>query len=561
VNKKFFDANVAICEMLGYTRDEILQLNTSDIHPEKDLPRVIEMFEKQVKGEILVASELPVKRKDGSIFYADISSRPVVIDEQNFLIGIFRDVTHRIQADKLLKEEKENTQKYLDIAGVMFIALNTEGEITLINQKGCNILKVNEENVLGKNWFDCFIPKESAIDIKNVFMQIMAGDIQPVEYYENQIITQNGELITIAFHNTIITNDKGIIIGTLSSGEDITDQKKAEETRIKLEQQIQKNEKLESLGILAGGIAHDFDNILTAILGNINLAIFDEDMKDKTKKLLSDAEKASLRAKDLTQQLLTFSKGGTPVKETASLETLIKESASFVLHGDKVACQYNIPEDLWLVDIDKGQISQVIQNIVINASHAMPEGGMIAISCINILSIDKKILPHNEGDKFIKISIQDNGIGIPERFINKIFDPYFSTKHKGSGLGLSICQSITNKHNGDIFVESSPGNGTTFHIYLPASDKIKSQIQAKNRDYKISSKAKILVMDDEEMVRNVIKAMLTKLGNEVILSKDGVEAVKLYQDAMTSGNPIQLMIMDLTIPFGMGGERCSSRNP
>ncbi|MBU1566133.1 MAG: PAS domain S-box protein [Proteobacteria bacterium] len=331
VDKKFVDANRAICELLGYTRDELFQLNVNDIHPQKDLPEIIEVFEKQVRRETVLGLELPVKRKDGSIFYADISSRPLKLGERQFLIGIFRDATLRLQAEQLLKAEKNKVQKYLDVASVMLVALNTEGEVTLINQQGCNVLKVNEEFALGKNWFDYFIPKETAQEVRKIFKRIMSGDLQPVEYYENQVVTQNGELRIIAFHNTILTDEKGVIVGTLSSGEDITDRKQAEEDKIKLEQQIQKNKKLESIGTLAGGIAHDFNNILSAILGNINLALFDTTLLETTRNLLAESEKASLRAKDLVQQLLTFSRGGDPVKETAALDTVIKDSANFVL--------------------------------------------------------------------------------------------------------------------------------------------------------------------------------------------------------------------------------------
>ncbi len=554
VDKKFVDANRSICEMLGYTRDELLKLDVGDIHPQEELPLVLEVFEKQVSKEMVLGAELPVKRKDGSIFYADISSRPVKLGGRQFLIGIFRDATLRIKNEQLLKEEKNKAQKYLDVASVMLVALNTEGEITLINQQGCNVLKVDEKYALGKNWFDSFIPKEAVQEVKNVFKGIMSGNLQPVDYYENQVVTQNGELRTIAFHNTILTDEKGVIVGTLSSGEDITYRKEAEEDKEKLEQQIQKNKKLESLGTLAGGIAHDFNNILSAILGNINLALFDEALQETTINLLAESEKASLRAKDLVHQLLTFSRGGEPVRKTIALDTVIKDSANFVLHGDNIACQYNIPVDLWLADIDKGQISQVIQNIVINAKHAMPEGGIIEISCENVSSADKKIPPNGNGEKFIKITIKDSGIGIPTKLFDKIFDPYFSTKQEGSGLGLAICQSIISKHNGYILVESVPEEGTTFIIYLPASDKTKIQGKSPVGGYKPYSPVKILIMDDEEMVRDVAKAMLTKLGNTVVLAADGVEAVKCYQASMNSDNPIQLVIMDLTVPGGMGGK-------
>lgn len=321
------------------------------------------------------------------------------------------------------------------------------------------------------------------------------------------------------------------------------------------QKQIVEAKKLESLGILAGGIAHDFNNILAAILGNINLALFNPDLQDKTKKLLSEAEKATLRARDLTQQLLTFAKGGEPIKETSSLDEIVKDSADFVLHGKKVACRYNAPENLWQVDIDKGQISQVIQNIVLNASHAMPKGGVITVTYENVSSGEYSNFPLLQNRKYVKISIQDEGDGIPVNIIDKIFDPYFSTKYDGSGLGLAITHSIINKHGGHIAVESSPGIGATFIVFLLASEQVKVQSQKPRLQSKAMPQAKILVMDDEEMVRTMAKEMLVELGHKVKLSENGEEAIKLYQKAFNANNKFDLVIMDLTIPGGMGGQR------
>jgi len=297
----------------------------------------------------------------------------------------------------------------------------------------------------------------------------------------------------------------------------------------------------------------DINDILAAILGNINLALFDQDLKEKTKKLLSEAEKASIRAKELTQQLLTFSKGGEPVKEVSSLDEVIRDSADFILLGDKVSCRYDIPEDLWLVDIDKGQMSQVIQNIVLNAGHAMPEGGTISITCENLAVAAGEVLPFAPGGRFVKISIRDSGIGMPVNIAEKIFDPYFTTKHGGSGLGLAISQSIINKHNGHITVDSTPGVGSTFTIYLPCSTETITLAQESQIENKESSPLKVLIMDDEAIVRDVAKEMLLQLGHEAVLSADGEEAVQAYKKNLDSGHPFDLVIMDLTIPGGMGG--------
>jgi len=236
-----------------------------------------------------------------------------------------------------------------------------------------------------------------------------------------------------------------------------------------MEEEILKVKKLESVGVLAGGIAHDFNNILTAILGNISLALISGNLDEKTRKRLTEAEKASVRAKDLTQQLLTFSKGGEPIRETAPIADLIRDSADFVLHGSNVSCRYLLPDDLWLADVDRGQISQVIQNLIINAKHAMPDGGIIEVEAKNTESLipPDRALPGP--NRYIRITISDHGAGIPANLIDKIFDPYFTTKEKGSGLGLAISHGIITKHDGFISVRSKQGEGTTFTIYLPAS--------------------------------------------------------------------------------------------
>ena len=331
---------------------------------------------------------------------------------------------------------------------------------------------------------------------------------------------------------------------------DVTEQQKTEKELLKIK-------KIESIGVLAGGIAHDFNNILVAILGNINLSLMDQNLKDETRNFLKEAEKASVRAKDLTQQLLTFSKGGEPIKKATSLAKIVTDSANFVLSGLPVTCQYDIPGDLWLVEIDKGQISQVVQNIVINAGQSMPDGGVIEIMCSNVHSTSDPNIRGLGSGKFVKMAFQDHGTGIPDDAIERIFDPYFSTKKGGSGLGLAITHSIINKHGGHISVESVPGSSTTFNVYLPVSAEHISDTHEHELEQTLSqssSNTKIIVMDDDEMVRAVVKAMLQQLGHEVLLAQDGTEAIQLYKKSMNSEKLTDIVIMDLTIPGGMGGK-------
>jgi two-component system cell cycle sensor histidine kinase/response regulator CckA len=320
--------------------------------------------------------------------------------------------------------------------------------------------------------------------------------------------------------------------------------------RKKTESEILRIKKLESISVLTSGIAHDFNNLLTAILGNISLAKMYV-MEKEVYTHLVEIEKASLRAKDLTQQLLAFSKSSTPIKKIIPIADLIKDSSNFALRGSNVKCDFFISPDLWNADVDEGQINQVINNLVMNAQEAMPDGGTIQVQCDNVTIKERSVLPLKAGH-YVKISIKDKGMGIPQENIQKIFDPYFTTKPNGSGFGLSTSYSIVKNHNGYINVESRSRTGTTFYIYLPASPKSFSVKIEENRLF--IGHGRILLMDDEEIVRLVTGRMLSLLGYEVEFAKNGEEAVQMYKDTKKSGRPFDAVIMDLTVPGGMGGK-------
>lgn len=324
----------------------------------------------------------------------------------------------------------------------------------------------------------------------------------------------------------------------------------AEKQRI--EEELFRTRHLESLGILAGGIAHDFNNLLTAIMGNTSLAKMLTEPGNKIYARLDEVEKASLRARDLTQQLLTFSKGGAPIKKVTSIADVICDSSRFALRGSKSRCKFAIKEDLWPVEVDEGQISQVVSNLAINADQAMPQGGMVNVTVENITLRQGQIVTLPPG-RYIRIAIEDNGMGIAAEHLPKIFTPYFTTKSKGSGLGLATSYSIINKHDGVITVTSALGNGTTFHLYLPASDKEVPK-KEKTESAAIPGSGRILVMDDEESVRNTAGEMLTHAGYQVGYANNGAEAIDSYTRAKESGEPFDAVILDLTIPGGMGGK-------
>jgi PAS domain S-box-containing protein len=501
-------------------------------------------------GKKEIVSEIE-KEKNGEKLEFIATARPYR-NTKGELLGIvenFQDITSHKRIEDTLASERERLAVTLRSIGDGVITTDTSNKIVLINKVAEELTGWDHKEAIGKQFTDVFniINKNTNAPSKNPISEVIRiGQIIDLEM-DTILIARDGTTRAIADSAAPIRDKESIIIGAVIVFRDITEQ-------LQVEKELTKISKLESIGVLAGGIAHDFNNILAAILGNINILRLDKNLTGESQDLLCQAEKATVRAKELTQQLLTFAKGGEPIKEVTTLEKVIEDSADFVLRGDKVSSRYQIPADLWLVDIDKGQISQVIQNIVLNASHAMPDGGIVTITCENVTSDDESI-PLSEGGKFVKITIHDSGTGIPEKLIDKIFDPYFSTKQTNSGLGLAISHSIISKHGGAITVESKEGKGTTFSIYLPASEKKSTGKQFSSEGRVSPPPAKILVMDDDEMVLSVYKKMLVQMGHKIVIARNGEEVVQLYRETYNSEEPFDLIIMDLTIPGGMGGKK------
>jgi signal transduction histidine kinase/ActR/RegA family two-component response regulator len=329
--------------------------------------------------------------------------------------------------------------------------------------------------------------------------------------------------------------------------------------RQKVEGELLKTQKLESIGVLAGGIAHDFNNMLTAVMGYITLAKMQVAADSKTAGFLGEAEKASTRAKELAQKLLTFSKGGEPIKRRAQISSVLKKAIDPVLSDTRFRCDLICPDDLFLVEFDPSQIEEAFRNILINAKEAMPQGGCLHVKVENVFFGKESLVDQGRGH-FVKISIKDEGAGIPSALLGKVFDPYFSTKpigtQKGMGLGLSITHSIIKKHHGLITVESELGQGTTVDVYLPAADdhpETLPRIPAASGLTADAPKGRILVMDDEEIIWDVAGQMLNHMGYETAFAINGDEAIQMYQEARQQNQAFDAVILDLTIKGGMGG--------
>lgn len=438
-----------------------------------------------------------------------------------------------------LIEHERSLQEMIERAPDAVIVYDKESKIINVNQQTCKALGYTRDELLSMTITDIqenYDPEQMVLifnDLKrgpktlSCFHKRKDGSKFPVEE----------RLCTIEYRRR-----KAV----LSLARDI-------KMRKKMEEELQKIQKLESLGVLAGGIAHDFNNLLTTIIGNLSLLELYAKSGNNIFEVLEETKRASQQTKFLTQQLLTFSRGGEPIKGTVSITKLLKDTVTLALSGSHVKCELSIPEDLWWVDIDEGQINQVINNLVLNAAQAMAGGGIISVWAENVIvrAHDNGVL--KEGN-YLKISIKDQGVGIPEEHLQRIFDPYFTTKQKGSGLGLAISYSIIKKHKGDITAESEVGVGTTFHVYIPATEKEILKLKKIEEQKVLRGKGKILFMDDQPGIRNMLGKMLSHIGYEVEYAQDGTEAIDLYKKEKETAGSFVAVILDLTVPGGMGGK-------
>ena len=451
----------------------------------------------------------------------------------------------RKKSEEALRDSEQRYRAIVENAYDLIIEISHEGACHYASPNCQAVLGYDSVDLLDKKFFDFVHPEERLSLTKTFHIQI--GSLEKHDMV-CRVQTKHGEWRWIESHihpfRTSVGTVKGVIVAR-----DITEQKQVEEERLRAT-------KLESVGILAGGIAHDFNNILTSVFANIGLAKMltakEASSNISVIERLSAAEKACLRARDLTKQLLTFAKGGAPVKSTTSIASIISDTVEFALRGSSVRCHLHIPDHLWTVVVDEGQISQVLQNLVINAEQAMSEGGEIEVHVENISLAASSELPLKNGN-YVRVTVTDQGIGIPVDHLAKIFDPYFTTKQKGSGLGLATTYSIMKRHEGHIAVSSTLGEGACFTLYLPASS-LKETIEDDIPQDLIQGNGRILVMDDEEEIQEILGKMLQHLGFDVDFASEGENALSQYTLAFQQGIPYVATILDLTIPGGMGGK-------
>ena len=457
-----------------------------------------------------------------------------------------REIDIRKEVEEELKVSKERFREMTDSLPLTVFEFNEKGIYTFVNRTGYATFGYKPED-LEKNFSvaHTLAPEDLPRALRNMHARMQGVAMDPQEY---TVMGRDGTTFPAVAHMSQIVVD-GKVVGLRGILVDSTDQKRFEAERLKAQ-------KLESLGVLAGGIAHDFNNILTAILGNISLVRMKLGKDDHLVRKLMEAEKASIRAKGLTQQLLTFAKGGAPRKGVIAPGHLIRETSQFAVLGTNVRIDFSLPGDLWPIDVDSGQIEQVFHNLVLNACQAMPVGGMITVCAENITAPPDNTFPLKEG-RYVKVTVSDQGQGIPAEYLDNIFDPYFTTKQGGNGLGLAVVYSIVRNHGGHIEVDSVEGEGATFSLYFPAAPE--GAQEETSETALIRGKGNILIMDDEAMVREVAGAILNEVGYDVSYARDGEEAVALYRQRRESGRRFDAVIMDLTVPGGMGGKEAITR--
>ena len=547
---KLLFVNEAFAKMGGCTVEEITGREFKDFVAPEDLEMVADRYVRMMAGkDVPMEYEFRALQKDG-VTRTIVNMNVGYLNYQGRLaaFGTVKDMTRRREMEDALVAEKERLAVTLRSIGDGVIATDAEGGVVLINKVAEKLTGWRQEESIGKSLDKIFhiINEKTRQHCENPARKVMETGRVVGLANNTVLIARDGTERIIADSGAPILDKKGKTIGMILVFRDVT-------VKRRLRQELARADKLESVGILAGGIAHDFNNILTGILGNITLAKIQANPEGRIFERLDAAAKACSRATDLTLQLLTFSKGGKPIKKTVSIAGLVKESVSFALSGSNVSCKVSIPDNLWPVEADEGQINQVINNLLINADQSMPEGGIIEVHSENAIVNKKGGVPLTEG-KYVVISIKDHGIGIAKEHLSKVFDPYFTSKQKGSGLGLATAHSIIRKHHGDMTVESEAGVGTVFCIYLPVSDG-KPEVKKKDKGRAVKGNGKILLMDDEKMVLEASGEMLRHLGYEVEFAEDGDKAVELYRQAREAGHPFICVIMDLTIPGGMGGKK------
>ena len=452
----------------------------------------------------------------------------------------------RQQAQDALRRHHELLAVTLASIGDAVITTDTQGRMTFLNSVAATLTGWPADEACGRPITEVvrLLHEQTRQPVVDPVTRVLAAGRGVDLAHHTALLTRDGREVAIADTAAPVRDQTGTLHGVVLVFRDVSAERRREDELFRMR-------KMESVGVLAGGIAHDFNNLLTGILGNISLAkMLLGGAEARVVARLTEAEHACQRATALTQQLLTFARGGAPIRHTVALHDVLHESVTSALHGTTVRSDMSLPATLWPVDGDEGQLSQVLHNIVLNAVQAMPQGGTVQVRAENVAWTTSLALPLQEG-RYIKITVRDHGGGIPAAVLPNIFDPYFTTKPSGRGLGLATAYAIVTKHDGHLTVESEEGVGTTFSLYLPAAQQPLAAVPVAEA-VPLGGSGRILVMDDDVVIRDLLREMLTSMGYTVAAACDGTEALALFQRAQAEGHPFHAVILDNTIPGGMG---------
>jgi PAS domain S-box-containing protein len=545
-------ANRTLIEMLGYTSME--DLRERDLERDGYHPRYARQVFKQTleqDGRVL-GFEAAWRRKDGTLIHVRENAHAVLDDDGAVLCyeGTVEDISERKRAEDALYAEKERFEITLHSIAEAVVTTDTEGQVSLMNEAAEQLTGWPRGEAIGRTM-------EEVVRLSRAESRAPYGDLARLvlhtgeawELSETAILSaRDGHEKTVTWSMAPIQDPREQVIGVVIVLRDISE-------RRRMEQELARIEKLESIGILAGGIAHDFNNMLTSVLGNLTLARMVSDPDGKAIQRLDAAERAMDRARELTGQLITFARGGSPVRESVDVAALIRHTLRFALRGSEVQAELDLRGDLWPVDADPDQLGRVFANLVINADEAMAGRGVIYIGAENV-TLTSASITHLDRGLYVRVSVRDTGEGIPADDQRRIFDPFYSTKEGGTGLGLATSHSIVKGHHAHLEVESRVGVGTTFHIYLPVCE---NEVTAEEDLAAVAGEPRILVMDDDEMVRGILDEALPLLGFRVAFAEDGAEALDAYERAMSNEGAFDAVIMDLKITGGMGGAEAVGR--
>ncbi len=542
-------ANLANEEVLGLSPEMLIGKTVEDLLPPDEAATCRKNDEEVMKKRKTVRDEEHMAGKDGATRIIDTIKVPLYDDDGNSigLVGIIRDITERKQSEEKIRQNEEFIRGILDTVDEGFIVVDRDYRILTANKAYCSQIGGCDETIIGrhcykishKNTRPCHEEGEECATRR-------AFETGTPHSALHRHKDADGGVLYVETKAFPIKDASGAVTSVIETINNITERHLLEEERLK-------TQKLESIGTLAGGIAHDFNNLLQGIFGYISMAKMSVDRRDKTLAMLEQAENALHQSVNLTTQLLTFSKGGKPVKKPVDIRSVVENAVRFTLSGSRSDFRVDAAENLWQAEADEGQIGQVIQNIVLNADQAMPLGGLVAVTVRNAAEGEASLPPGLARGNYLVLSIADAGVGIPAQYLDKIFDPYFTTKEKGSGLGLATAYSIVRNHGGMIDVRTKPGEGSTFTIYLPALLDSTRKAAAVVPAQSPQRAARILVMDDEEIIRTLSRELINALGHEVDVAKHGEEALEKYQKAIAAGIPFDIVILDLTVRGGMGG--------